>query len=87
MAAKKPPMPVSLLFERILAIVTTLGLICLFVGLPLYITGKASSNLVVDQVGTYILLTGIFLLAMRIFYWIAEEIVGRGLESIAKQDQ
>ena len=63
---------------------TILGLACLCVGFPLYIAGKAFDAFTVAQVGVYVLLIGIVLLVMRIFYWILEELVGRGLESMGK---
>lgn len=77
-------MPVSLLMERILLVMTVLGLACLCVGVPLYLAGKISDAFTVAQVGVYVLLIGIALIAMRIFYWIMEELVGRGLESMGK---
>lgn len=79
-------MPVSLLMERIMLIMTVLGLACLCVGVPLYIAGKISDAFTVAQVGVYMLLIGIALIVMRIFYWILEELVGRGLESMGKQN-
>jgi len=66
--------------------VTVLGLTCLGIGLPLYIVGRASNDLNASRVGAYILLIGVALVAMRIFYWIAEELVGQGLESMGKQN-
>lgn len=73
--------------ERILLVVTVLGLACLCVGIPLYIVGRVSDAFTMAQVGVYLLLIGIALLAMRIFYWILEEFVGRGLESMKKQNK
>ena len=75
-------MPLPLLMERILAVMTLLAYACLIVGFPSFIIGRSSNNLVLSQVGAYILIVGVGLLAMRIFYWILEEIVGRGLESM-----
>jgi len=82
----KKRMPAALLFERILSVMTIAGLTCLSIGLPLYMIGKASNDALVDRVGAYVLLIGVTLIAVRIFYWIAEEMVGRGLESMAKQE-
>lgn len=78
-------MPAALFIERILLVMTFLGLTCLGIGLILTLAGRASNDLIIDRVGVYTLLVGIALLTMRIFYWIAEEIVGRGLESMAKE--
>lgn len=71
--------------EQILAGMTLLGLICLGVGVPLFIIGKNSNSLTALVVGAYVLLTGVALVGIRVFYWILEEIVGRGLESMAKR--
>lgn len=71
---------VSLLIERILSVITVLGLTCLGIGLALYITGSASDVFIIAQVGAIILLVGILLVAMRILFWLLEVIVERGLE-------
>lgn len=71
--------------EQILAGMTLLGLICLGVGVPLFIIGKNSNSPTALVVGAYVLLTGVALVGIRVFYWILEEIVGRGLESMAKR--
>jgi len=71
-------MPASLFIERILAVITVLGLIFLCVGLPLHIVGRVFNVLIVAQVGAYILLTGVLFIAMRVFYWILEKIVEYG---------
>jgi len=80
--ATEKRMPVSLLAERILSLMTLLGFTCFCIGFTLYIAGSASDVLAVAQVGVYLLLGGVALLAMRIFYWLLEKIVERGLESI-----
>jgi hypothetical protein len=72
------------LFERILLIINVLVLTFLFIGFPLYIAGRAWNDAIVSRVGAYLLVIGIGLLAIRIIYWIAEEMVGKGLESMAK---
>jgi len=79
-------MPPALLFERILSVMTVLGLTCLFIGLPLFIYGRVSNNLLADRVGAYMFLIAVALLAVKIFFWIAEEMVAGGLESMAKQE-
>lgn len=79
-------MPVSLLIERILSAMTVLGLACLCVGVPMFIMGKVFDVFTVAQIGVYVLLIGAALIFMRIFYWILEELVGRGLESAGKQN-
>ena len=84
MTAKKR-MPPSLLLERIFAVMTVLGLTCLVVGFPLFMVGRISNEFTVARVGAYVLVFGVALVIMRILYWIAEEVVGRGLESMAKQ--
>jgi uncharacterized membrane protein len=73
--------PASLFLERVLSVITVLGLACLCVGLSLHIVGRVFNDLTVAQVGAYILLVGIGLVVIRILAWIIEEIVGRGLES------
>jgi len=83
--ATEKRMPISLLVERIISVMTILGLICLCIGFTLYIVGGVSDVSIVAQFGAYVLLVGIALIAMRIFFWVLEEIVGRGLESMTKQ--
>ena len=73
------------LFERILSVMTVLGLILVGLGLLLHFAGKTLNDFDVSRVGVYILLIGIALVAMRIFYWILEEIVKRGLESMTTE--
>jgi len=68
--------------ERIFRVITVLGLACLGVGLPLFMVGRTFSDSTTARIGVYILLIGIALTGMRIFYWIVEEMVGRGLESM-----
>lgn len=69
------------LFKRILLVITVLGLAFTGLGLLLHVAGRASNDFNISRAGAYILLIGIALVAMRIFYWSAEEIVKRGLES------
>ena len=83
--ATEKRMPISLLVERIISVMTVLGLTCLCIGFTLYIVGCISDVSIVAQVGAYVLLVGILLIAMRIFFWLLEKIVERGLESMAKQ--
>ena len=73
------------LFERVLALITVLGLIFIGLGLLIHVAGKALNDFDISRVGVYILLIGIALVAMRIVFWIAEEIVKRGLESMASE--
>jgi hypothetical protein len=68
--------------ERILSVMTIVGLACLGIGLPLFFAGRTSNDSNMSRAGAYILLIGLLLTGMRIFYWIAEEMVGRGLESM-----
>lgn len=84
--ATEKRMPVSLLMERILSVITVLGLICLCIGVPLYVAGRASNLFTAAQVGVFLLLIGAVLIGMRILYWIMEELVGRGLDSMGKQN-
>jgi drug/metabolite transporter (DMT)-like permease len=84
--ATEKRMPVSLLMERILSVITVLGLICLCIGVLLYVAGRASDLFTVAQVGVFLLLIGAVLIGMRILYWIMEELVGRGLDSMGKQN-
>ena len=72
--------------ERVLSLISTLGLSCLCIGLVLHIVGKAVNNFLVVQVGAYILLVGGLLVTVRLIEWIAEKMVERGLESIAKEE-
>jgi len=71
-------MPASLFIERVLLVITVLGLICLCLGIPLHIFGRIYDALTVAQIGAWILLIGIMLISMRILYWICEKIVERG---------
>jgi hypothetical protein len=71
-------MPAALFIERVLAIMTVLGLTFLCIGLPLHILGRASDVLVVAQVGAYILLFGVSLIAIRVLYGISEKMVEHG---------
>ena len=81
MSTKKLMTPLELLVERILSVISVLGLTCLCIGLLLYMGGRALNDSIVHRIGAYILLTGIMLVATRLFYWIIENIVKRGLES------
>ncbi len=74
---RRPRHPPASLIERILSKIATLGLACLCIGLILFIYGKASSNLTVDLIGGRVLVIGIILVAARILFWIAVEIVER----------
>jgi hypothetical protein len=80
----KKPMSLYWFIERILSVMTVLGLACLGIGFPLFIVGRTFNDSTTARAGAYILLVGIVLTGMRIFYWIAEEMVGQGLESMAK---
>jgi uncharacterized membrane protein len=80
----KKPMSLYWFIERILSAITVLGLACLGIGFPLFIVGRTFNDSTMARAGAYILLIGIVLTGTRIFYWIAEEIVGQGLESMAK---
>jgi hypothetical protein len=84
--ATEKRMPVSLLMERILSVITVLALICLCIGVPLYVAGGALDVFTMAQVGVFLLLIGAVLIGMRILYWIMEELVGRGLDSMGKQN-
>ena len=75
-----------MLMERILLAMTVLGMACLCIGVPLYLAGRAFDVFTMAQVGVFLLLTGVVLIVMRILYWILEELVGHGLESMGKQD-
>lgn len=83
-STEKPMTPLELLVERILSVIAILGLTCLCIGLLLHITGRFSNSSIVAQIGAYILVIGIVLIATRLIYWIMEKIVGRGLESTTK---
>jgi len=84
--ATEKRMPVSLLMERILSVITVLALTCLCIGVPLYVAGRALDVFTMAQVGVFLLLIGAVLIGMRILYWIMEELVGRGLDSMGKQN-
>jgi len=66
--------------KRILSVIAILGLTCSCIGLLLRIAGRALNDLFVDRIGAYILAIGILLVAMRVFYWILEKILGQGLD-------
>jgi type III secretory pathway component EscR len=74
-------MPASLLIERVLSIITVMGVTSLCIGVILYIIGNASGFFIVAQVGAILLLAGILLVAMRVVFWLLEIIAERGLES------
>jgi len=78
----KKPMSLYWFIERLLSIITVLGLACLGIGFLLFMVGRTFSDSTTARIGVYILLIGIALTGIRIFYWIAEEMVGRGLESM-----
>ncbi len=86
MATRKPTMPVELLFERILSGMVVFGLATLCIGLLLHIIGRSLGDSIVARIGAYILVIGIVLIAARLFYWIMEKIVGRGLDATLRQD-
>lgn len=73
------------LFERILLVITVLGLAFTGLGLLIHVVGRVLDELIVAQVGAYLLVIGIVLLAIRITFWIAEELVKRGLESMINE--
>lgn len=75
-----------MLMERILLAMTVVGTACLCIGVPLYLTGRAFDVSTVAQVGVFLLLIGAVLIIMRILYWTMEELVGRGLDSMGKQN-
>ena len=81
-ATTKKPMSLYLFIERILSAMTIIGLTCLGIGLPLFMAGRTFNDTIISRVGAYILLIGIVLIGLRVFYWIVEEMVGRGLESM-----
>ncbi len=80
-----PKMPLALFVERILLIMTLLGLACLSIGFIIFMAGKSFNDLTASQVGAYVLLIGAAFVAMRVFYWILEGIVGRGVDELSKQ--
>lgn len=59
-----------------------LGLTCLFIGVLLHVAGRSSDDLTVARIGAYMFVIGIVLVATRLFYWVIENMVGRGLESM-----
>lgn len=67
--------PPASLIERIFSVMATLGLACLCVGLILFTSGKASSNLIIARIGAYMLVIGIMLVAAGLLYWILVKIV------------
>ena len=69
-----------LLVERALSIITVLGLVCMGIGLLLYITGNASNVFFFAQIGAIVLSVGTLLVGIRVFSWLVETIVGKGLE-------
>ena len=73
------------LFERILLVITVLGLAFTCLGLIIHVAGRALNDVGIARAGVYILLIGLALVAMRIFYWFAEEIVKRGFESMTSE--
>jgi hypothetical protein len=74
-ADKMPPL---LFIERTLSVITVLGLVLLCIGLPLHIAGRVYDVLIAAQIGAYIFLIGILLVATRVFYRILEKIVEHG---------
>jgi len=77
--------PLQKLVERTFSVTAVLGPACLCIGLLVHIAGRALNILFVAQVGAYILVIGIVLIATRLFYWIMDKIVTRGLESTTSQ--
>ena len=73
------------LFERILLVITVLGLAFTGLGFLIHVAGRALDELIVAQVGAFLLVIGIVLVAIRITFWIAEELVKRGLESMTNK--
>lgn len=70
--------------ERVLSVIAVLGLIFIGLGIVLCVGGRVPENFVF-RVGVYMLLIGIALIAMRVFFWLLEGIVRRGLESMLSQ--
>jgi len=81
----KKSMSLHLFIERILSAVTIVDLACLGIGIPLFIVGRTFNDSIMTRAGAYILLIGVVLAGMKIFYWITEEMVGRGLKYMTKQ--
>ena len=76
---RKPRHPLAYrMIERILSVMAALGLACLCIGLVLFIAGNASGHVAVARIGAYVLVIGVALVVLRLFYWIAVEITERG---------
>ena len=82
MSNKRPLIQLGLLIERILPVVTILGLICFCAGFLLHVNGRISNNLTIARMGACMLVVGMVLLAARLLYWIVEKMVKKGLESM-----
>ena len=86
MSVKSPPRTSRALFvERILLIVTVFGLSCLVFGFIIFMAGRIFNALTLGQIGAWVLLIGVAFVAVRVFYWILEGIVGRGVDELSKQ--
>ena len=70
--------------DRILLAVNVLILILLGVGVPVFLVGRASNDILLSTIAAYMILIGILALVMRIVYWFAEVMVRRGVESMTK---
>lgn len=77
-----PTHPVK--FNRIRLAVNVLILILLGVGVPVFLVGRASNDILLSMIAAYMILIGILALVMRIVFWFAEVMVRRGVESMTK---
>jgi cell shape-determining protein MreD len=86
MSRKKPPITSRTLYvKRILLVIVFLGLSCIFFGFIVFIAGRIFNALTLSQIGAGVLLIGVAFVALRVFYWILEGIVGRGVDELSKQ--
>ena len=66
------------MFARITKVISYLGIACLLIGFSLFLLGHVLVNLFVSQIGVYLLLAGIGLLALIAFGWLINKILEHG---------
>ena len=73
-------------FGRIAKLMIYLGFACLFIGFSMFLGGQAINVFLVSQVGAFVLLAGIFLLALRVFLWIVDKIIEHGAKGMTPEE-
>jgi len=72
--------------DRILLAVNVLILILLGVGVPVFLVGRASNDILLSTIAAYMIVIGVMALVARTVYWLVEGIIRRGTEAMQDAD-